>query len=84
MRMAQATIALRPGAPEPEPDEGIEITRGGNVRLLRAHRENASQALLAVQALVDSYLASAGDQAALLGPVAVVPGQHWQPGPGAT
>jgi hypothetical protein len=82
--MAQVMVALRPGAPEPAPGEGVEITRGGNVRLLRAWHENASQALLAVQAAVDSYLANAGDQAALLGPVAVVPGQHWQPGPGVS
>jgi hypothetical protein len=82
MRMAQAHVVLRPGAPEPRPSEGVEVIRAASVRRFRAWHEDVSEAERAVRAAVGAYLARAGDQARLLGPAVLVPGKHWLPGPG--
>jgi hypothetical protein len=74
--MAHAHVALRPGAPEPEPGSGIEVTRAATVRRFRAWRDDAGEAVQAVQAAVDDYMARAGDQARLLGPAVAVPQKH--------
>jgi hypothetical protein len=74
--MAQAHVVVRPGGLEPEPGEGIEVTRAATVRRFRAWREDADEAVLAVQAALDAYLARAGDQARLLGPAVAVPQKH--------
>jgi hypothetical protein len=72
MRLAQAHVALRPGAPEPEPGGGIEVTRAATVRRFRVAGD-ASEAVQAVQAAVDDYMTRAGDRARLLSPPALVP-----------
>jgi hypothetical protein len=79
MRLAQVTVSLRPGAPEPEPSAGVEVIRAVTIRQFRATREDPDEAQQAVQAALDAYLAVAGDQAQAMGPVVVVPGEDWAP-----
>ena len=73
MRLAQAIVALKPGAPEPVPGAGVEVTRHSNARRFRARREDGEQAVADVRGAMDAYMAVAGDQARPLGPVALVP-----------